>query len=361
MGARSACAVGTTIFKAGFKFWQAQRDDRKKAKDDFATARYVLLHSLAHLLITAVSLECGYAASAIRERIYAGAGGSGILLYTAAPGAEGSLGGLVEVGRRLERYLEHALDLGRLCSNDPVCAAHAPDTSMGGSDRHLEGASCHGCLLISEPSCERMNMYLDRSLVVPTVETRMRRSSTVLMAFDDWLDDATPADLEALAQALARRAHSRPFLRRARSSSPVSAKLPFGSSVDSERRTTSAVVWMLRRLAIERRAADDRYANVARLVWSGAADDDEAIRDTRVVLHDLFSRAERHVLISTLVVYNGRTVFAPLERAFAVTQRLVELYVNLRPRPVGTRTNPPTSRLPRHVRAYHWPPDLALP
>lgn len=158
-------------FKAGFKAWQAAREDRKKAKDDFAKARYVLLHSLSHLLITAVSLECGYAASAIRERIYAGAGGSGILLYTASAGAGGSLGGLVEVGRHLERYLEHALDLGRLCSNDPVCAAHGPDHGPGGSDRHLEGASCHGCLLISEPSCERMNTYLDRTLVVPTVES----------------------------------------------------------------------------------------------------------------------------------------------------------------------------------------------
>lgn len=159
------------IIKAGFEVWKAQREDRAKAKPDFARARYVLLHSLAHLLITAVSLECGYAASSIRERIYAGAGGSGILLYTASPGAEGSLGGLVEVGRRLERYLEHALDLGRLCSNDPVCAAHVPDHEPGSSDRHLEGASCHGCLLISEPSCERMNTYLDRTLVVPTVES----------------------------------------------------------------------------------------------------------------------------------------------------------------------------------------------
>ncbi len=159
------------MFKAGFKLWQAQRKDRAKLKDDFASARFVLLHSLSHLLITAVSLDCGYAASSIRERIYAGAGGSGILLYTASPGAEGSLGGLVEVGRHLDRYLEQALELGRLCANDPVCAAHLPDHEDGRSDRYLDGASCHGCLLISEPSCERMNQYLDRTLVVPTVET----------------------------------------------------------------------------------------------------------------------------------------------------------------------------------------------
>jgi hypothetical protein len=75
------------------------------------------------------------------------------------------------VGKHLERYIERALDLGRLCANDPVCAAHEPDFQEGGGDRHLEGASCHGCLLISEPSCERMNVYLDRTLVVPTIET----------------------------------------------------------------------------------------------------------------------------------------------------------------------------------------------
>ncbi|HRI70483.1 MAG TPA: DUF1998 domain-containing protein, partial [Polyangium sp.] len=159
------------LFKAGFRQWQNQREDRQGAKRDFAEARYILLHSLAHLLITAVSLECGYSASSIRERIYVGQGGAGILLYTASPGAEGSLGGLVEVGRNLERYLQQALDLGRLCANDPVCAAHLPDHEMGGGDRYLEGASCHGCLLISEPSCERMNTYLDRTLVVGTVES----------------------------------------------------------------------------------------------------------------------------------------------------------------------------------------------
>jgi hypothetical protein len=159
------------LFRKGFAIWQAQREDRKRQKPDFATARFVLLHSLSHLLISAVSLECGYAASSVRERIYASPNGSGILLYTASSGAEGSLGGLVEVGRHLERYLQDALALGRLCSNDPVCSAHVPDHEPGGSDRFLDGACCHGCLLISEPSCERMNTYLDRTLVVPTIET----------------------------------------------------------------------------------------------------------------------------------------------------------------------------------------------
>jgi Domain of unknown function (DUF1998) len=127
----------------------------------------VLLHSLSHLLITAVALECGYAASSIRERIYVTRGGCGILLYTGTPDSEGTLGGLVQVGRRIEHYLHAALDLGRLCSNDPVCAQHRPDNVN--EERFLHGAACHGCLLIAETSCERRNEYLDRALVVATV------------------------------------------------------------------------------------------------------------------------------------------------------------------------------------------------
>lgn len=129
---------------------------------------YVMLHSLSHLLLTAIALECGYAAASIRERIYVRDGAYGILLYTGTPDAEGTLGGLVQVGRKIGRHLAGALELGRLCSNDPVCAQHKPNHAH--EDRNTHGAACHGCLLIAEPSCERRNELLDRSLVVPTVD-----------------------------------------------------------------------------------------------------------------------------------------------------------------------------------------------
>ncbi len=144
-----------------------------QGKGDFPGVRFYLLHSLAHLLLTAVSLECGYAASAIRERIYSGqaeAGGpnmAAVMLTTGTTGSEGTLGGLVEEGRRIRHHLREAWDLGRLCSNDPVCAAHDP--SSPSSDRRTEGAACHGCLYIAECSCERFNRFLDRALVVPTI------------------------------------------------------------------------------------------------------------------------------------------------------------------------------------------------
>lgn len=151
----------------GFNVWR----DRKGIPHDkakFPGLPYIMLHSLSHLLITAVSLECGYAASSIRERIYVGSSSVGILLYTGSSGSEGTLGGLVQVGKRIEYHLEVALELGKLCSNDPVCGQHQPDNVQ--EERFLHGAACHGCLLIAETSCERRNEFLDRALVVSTVE-----------------------------------------------------------------------------------------------------------------------------------------------------------------------------------------------
>jgi hypothetical protein len=139
----------------------------------FPGARFYMLHSLSHLLISAISLECGYAASAIRERIYCSAPGAeglsmaAILLSTGTAGTEGTLGGLVEQGRHIGEHLRRAYDLGVFCSNDPICAAHSPAADH--EERFLEGAACHGCLFIAECSCERFNRYLDRALVVPTM------------------------------------------------------------------------------------------------------------------------------------------------------------------------------------------------
>lgn len=150
--------------------FEAHFADREEPPPFFGVRAY-LLHSLAHLLITAVSLECGYSASAIRERIYCSPPGAkepiaGILLATATPGTEGTLGGLVAQGRRLAEHLAAARRQGTLCSNDPVCASHDPN---GPDERRLEGAACHGCLFIAESSCEWFNHYLDRALVVPVL------------------------------------------------------------------------------------------------------------------------------------------------------------------------------------------------
>jgi Domain of unknown function (DUF1998) len=98
--------------RAGFESWRQQHPQSGR---EFPDLPYLLLHSLSHLLLTAVSLECGYPASSIRERVYALDAGYGILLYTGTPDAEGTLGGPVETGRQVDRHLRAALELGRLC------------------------------------------------------------------------------------------------------------------------------------------------------------------------------------------------------------------------------------------------------
>ena len=147
--------------------WRQWCRDRNRGEDGFPGLPYIMLHSLAHILITAISLDCGYPASSLRERVYVGVNGYGILIYTGSSDSDGTLGGLVEAGRRLPDFMKQACADNALCSNDPVCAEHLPDTRL--DNRPLHGAACHGCLLIAETSCEQRNDFLDRALVVPTV------------------------------------------------------------------------------------------------------------------------------------------------------------------------------------------------
>jgi hypothetical protein len=136
---------------------------------------YVMAHGLAHALMSEVAIDCGYPASALKERVYSlpRAAGEpvrcGIMIYTASAGNQGTLGGLVDVTRRFARVLASALDRLRLCSGDPVCADHEPAAAT--DDRALHGAACHGCLLVAETSCEARNLFLDRALLVDTVGT----------------------------------------------------------------------------------------------------------------------------------------------------------------------------------------------
>ena len=134
--------------------------------------RYLLLHTLAHLLIRQFGLDCGYSSSSLRERIYCSEGAdamAGILIYTASPDSEGSLGGLVEMSRpeHLGPMLERALENSKLCANDPLCAGQI----VSATGTQLNGAGCHACVLESETSCETGNNYLDRAVLAGTLRS----------------------------------------------------------------------------------------------------------------------------------------------------------------------------------------------
>ncbi len=132
-------------------------------------ARYLAMHTFAHLMVRAISIECGYSSASLSERIYASSDPddprSGILIYTAVPDAEGTLGGLVSLGeeRDLIRLVRRALRDALRCSSDPLCAERLPAHTAD----FLHGAACHVCLFVSETTCERGNRFLDRRFVVP--------------------------------------------------------------------------------------------------------------------------------------------------------------------------------------------------
>ena len=132
------------------------------------TPRFLLCHTLAHLVIHQLDAEAGYPAASLKERIYCKTDAdpmAGILIYVAVPDEEGSLGGLMELAKpkRFLRLLTGAFEAATWCSLDPVCAeqeGHGPGL--------LNRAACHACALVPETSCQHGNVLLDRIFVKGT-------------------------------------------------------------------------------------------------------------------------------------------------------------------------------------------------
>jgi phosphatidylserine/phosphatidylglycerophosphate/cardiolipin synthase-like enzyme len=182
------------------------------------------------------------------------------------------------------------------------------------------------------------------------------------MVMDDaWLDAATPSDLEVLADSLRSGVVAPPYLSAAVKLAGADGAQSFLAGLG--RTEPKVIAWMLKRLARERREASDRHAGVAHLVWSGAVEGEQAIRDTRVVLDELFRQAERSVLVSTYVVYDGKLVFAELAQRLRERPDLnVEIYVNL---PVDEAKELTEARrihaFLKKFQKEHWPANIPLP
>lgn len=168
---RTAVTERCRALDRGFGHWLHAHTGSRRV---FPGLPYYMIHTLSHLLMTALSLECGYPGTSLRERVYclaepggtAGSGRYGLLIFTGSNDAEGTLGGLVAAGAEIRRHVRRALELGTLCSNDPICGMHVPHAH---DSAPLNGSACHGCALVAETSCEQWNEFLDRSLVVPTI------------------------------------------------------------------------------------------------------------------------------------------------------------------------------------------------
>jgi len=138
------------------------------------TPKFIMLHTLSHLLIKQLSFECGYSVASLSERVYCadetdGKQMAGVFIYTASGDSEGTLGGLVRQGRpdAFPIILRKAVKGAQTCSNDPVCIL-----SHGQGRESLNLAACHACALLPETCCEERNGFLDRGLIVGTFEDK---------------------------------------------------------------------------------------------------------------------------------------------------------------------------------------------
>lgn len=126
--------------------------------------RFLLVHTLSHLLIKELEFLCGYPSTSLNERLFVDKNQmQGVLLYTIA-GAEGSYGGLVSQApeARMLRLLKSALRRATDCASDPICYNTDDGQGIGG----LNMAACYSCTLIPENACEEFNSFLDRSLLI---------------------------------------------------------------------------------------------------------------------------------------------------------------------------------------------------
>lgn len=173
--ALSTWEAGSEVKQEGARLSEKFDEWRRSRSLDprsFPGMRYVLLHTLAHVLMRQLALDCGYSSSALRERIYCKSGDdpmASLLIYTASSDSEGSLGGLVDqaAADRLGPLLIEALRQAAYCASDPLCGG-----GEIGAATNLNGAACHACLLVAETSCEFGNRLLDRATLVETLGDR---------------------------------------------------------------------------------------------------------------------------------------------------------------------------------------------
>lgn len=121
-------------------------------------AKFFLLHTFSHVLMKELEFSCGYPTASLSERLYFSDRMCGVLIYT-ADGAEGSMGGLVWQGQPelIKKIISQAMQRALNCASDPICWEN---------EDQLNFAACFSCAMVSETSCEKRNVGLDRRILV---------------------------------------------------------------------------------------------------------------------------------------------------------------------------------------------------
>ena len=295
----------------GHVAWARQRNSERH----FPGGPYVLLHTLSHLLIQSLSMRCGYPAASIRERIYADYDGKrfALLLYTASPDAEGTLGGLVQGSAPAWNTTYDTHWSPRRCA--PTIRS-APSTYRGQSmeERWLHGAACHGCALIAETSCEMRNEYLDRALVASALCAPeagvLRRDDrrfviAALLAVPPYVRSRLLSALESRQLVPAVLGGCRPLDGRRRPSGWDAAGAP---GVGAHRRIAGGGS----HLAEQSGARGGPSAGARLRPGTGPEVVGLHARDTRRVYEELIGSAQHSIWVCSYAFFDGPTAFATL-------------------------------------------------
>jgi hypothetical protein len=120
-------------------------------------------------------------------------------------------------------------------------------------------------------------------------------------------------------------------------------------------------VWL--EILAEASSIRPRLEDLATLVMTGPVQTAAIHRDTRVVVADLFRRAESSVVIAGYAIHQGRQIFSDLAaRMENLTALNVRLYLNLASKPGDDRAD--SERIAKSASEFvqrHWPSNHRLP
>ncbi len=339
----------------GFGCWC---EEHPKSGRQFVGAPYIMLHSLSHLLITALALECGYPSSSIRERVYAGESGYGILLYTGSADAEGTMGGLVEAGKQIERHLKAALYMAGLCSNDPVCRRARPEQP---SRAPIPPRS-------SVPRLPAHRRDFLRAVQRPSRPGAGggdggQSGGGILQAVTAMSTEFQHLTSSSLRASRCRPAHRPPVscLQRGGVARLLPWRRPHGdcrpNAAIGRRRTAPPHLALLLDTIAQTRACEAPEGKGVDLVWSGPVAKGLPNRDTGSVVRELFHSATDEVLLAGYAIHQGRDVFRALaERMDAEPALRVRMFLDIQ-RNLGDTSPAPVllSEFVRRFRTKEWP------
>lgn len=112
---------------------------------------------------------------------------------------------------------------------------------------------------------------------------------------------------------------------------------------------------MLLETLVAERNRQETLAVQPSLVWSGPDLDGDHSRETRIVVHELFRKARKRVLVSTYALKQGKDLFQPLHETMTAHPDLkVTLFVDF---PRHKQTEPVPALLKKYKEGFkdHWP------